>query len=176
MKFEIPMRPWSKERPRFTKTKTGKAITYMSLKYRLKQWKCIQLISPALSNIEGIDVPETYADFRRSPKQWFEGISALFGPNKALKLEVEFNFNKSNRCDSDNLIGAIMDAFNGVIWTDDIMIKELGVMVNEHMGYNLIRLNVREIESEMIQAVNCKPAYVRKRRSPKPKRSILEKT
>lgn len=112
--FSIPINPIAKARPRMTR----KGFVYTPPKTRayekeLKKWMMIH-----------------WAPFKKAltiPLM----IQLAFFIKKSKSCKKEFH---TKRPDIDNLIKAVMDAGNGIIWKDDAQI--VGISANKYYAYH----------------------------------------
>jgi Holliday junction resolvase RusA-like endonuclease len=146
MHLELPMRGFSKVRAQFTRKGNGAGgFTYMPATYRNRQWMAVEALRENI-DFSKFNWPRIKKDFLVAPGKWFaeQGFIPVF--NELLVVNILFEFNKSTRSDKDNLEGGILDAFNGILWSDDSIIKDGRTLVLEQSGHNKVTLEISKFD------------------------------
>lgn len=112
LNFYFNIKPKSCPRPRLSQ-----GHTYMPKQY--KEFKeSLELLARTQMREQGFGFPIS------CPVK----ISVVFGfetPKSWSKKKAENAFYHSSKPDLDNLVKSVLDAFNGVVWTDDALVAEI---------------------------------------------------
>lgn len=107
----IPGEPVAQGRPRFVRRRSGHVGTYDPLKSR--RWKLMARTRMAAAVGEGFPL------FKEGPlKVTIIAVFACFGYRRRRRAPAEAILH-STRPDVENVVKAVLDAGNGVVWKDD---------------------------------------------------------
>ena len=89
------------------------------IRLHLPGWHVVPKARPRVTS-RGTYMPPGYQDWKQETRMLlvraYDGRAPLEGH---LSIEVAFVSKKKPRGDMDNLLGAVLDAGNGVVWQDD---------------------------------------------------------
>ena len=120
--FGIEVRPKAWERPRFNKNGT----VYETKAFKEYKQKIVEAAKLDMCGRPPYDVPvKVWLDFHKKSNV----VSRTFG-------------------DIDNLTKAVLDAFNGIVYTDDRLIVELHVAKHYDAEENIIWVGINPVDEE----------------------------
>jgi len=97
---------------------------------------------------------EDYISYKKALRIYFKAFKSM--GNSRIRVELCFFFKPSKTAkrnkyytppyDVDNLAKAVLDAGNGILYDDDVLIEELIVKKKYTEGKDCIYLNLKEVE------------------------------
>ena len=138
IEFEIPGQPVAKARARTVRTKGGKVRTYTPVK--TKNWEQFAQIS-------------AWAEYSGAPIAGpiMLTVIAVFGlpvswPKWKKDAAQDGRIIHASKPDADNVLKAVKDALNGIIWIDDAQVSR-AVITKKYGAAAKVKIIVREISA-----------------------------